>query len=44
MTPALLILDLDDDELPRLARYLTSIRDVANYRRLEKRTWRSAVA
>ncbi len=33
--------DLNDRELPRLAKYLWSIRDYANYRRLEKRGWRS---
>ncbi|GEP44240.1 HAD family hydrolase [Brevifollis gellanilyticus] len=36
--------DLADDELPRLANYLLSIRDVPNYRGLEKRHWRSQVS
>lgn len=33
---------MDDAELPLLARYLESIRGIANYRRLEKRGWRSS--
>ena len=32
---------VEDDELPRLAAYLDAIVDVADYRRLEKRFWRS---
>src|SRR4029077_15356710 len=31
--------DPDDETLPRLARYLTSLRDVANVRTVEKRGW-----
>lgn len=33
--------DPADDELPRLANYLTSIADCEDFRRLEKRGWRS---
>ncbi|RTQ47778.1 hypothetical protein EJV47_17815 [Hymenobacter gummosus] len=33
----------DDQELPRLLRYLLSLKDEANVRRLEKRFWRDAV-
>jgi TFIIF-interacting CTD phosphatase-like protein len=33
--------DLTDSELPRLAAYLSSIRDVPNYRSFEKRHWRN---
>lgn len=35
--------DLDDDELPKLARYLRSIADITNFRQLEKRNWRSSL-
>jgi len=31
---------LDDNELDHLARYLHSIRDIQNYRTIEKRNWR----
>ena len=34
----------DDDELPLLGRYLATIRDAPNVRRIEKRRWRSLVA
>lgn len=34
---------LDDDELLKLALYLQSIHGVANFRQLEKRSWRSLV-
>lgn len=32
--------DPDDDELPRLAAYLDTLREVPNVRTLEKRRWR----
>jgi len=32
--------DADDDELPRLAAYLSSIRAESDVRTLEKRSWR----
>ena len=34
---------LDDDELLKLAQYLQSISSITNFRRLEKRSWRSLV-
>ncbi|MEM6784125.1 MAG: hypothetical protein AAF624_10390 [Bacteroidota bacterium] len=33
----------DDDELPALLTYLRTLRDAPNYRRIEKRGWRSQV-
>jgi TFIIF-interacting CTD phosphatase-like protein len=35
--------NMDDAELPKLARYLDMIRGVANYRTIEKRHWRNQV-
>ena len=35
--------DPDDETLPRLARYLVSLRDVANVRAVEKRGWSRAL-
>lgn len=36
--------DLADRELPLLGRYLSSLKDVPNVRRIEKRRWRSEMA
>jgi RNA polymerase II subunit A small phosphatase-like protein len=36
--------DSDDDELPKLAQYLLTLKDKSNVRRIEKRFWRNEVS
>ncbi len=33
--------DVEDDELLRLSKYLSSIKDCENFRKIEKRNWRT---
>ena len=43
MTVSEFLGDPADDELPRLAAYLDTLRDVQNVRAIEKRRWRERI-